>query len=218
MITRIGMAPRLASMTVQEFQEHWRTSHADAAGMIPGVQRYIQNHAVLEDHVMVLPYPGFDACSELDFASVATMDDGFASDTYRRTVMADEQAFVDKTWFSLIVARREQDVAGPDLEGVKLISFYRVHPAVQPEGLPAALRGEYGEAVRAASPQRRDLLFPIEEAHDGDRLPAAAEAVEVVWFETAAAALAFLHSDASRLLSGKAFGTARLLARPVRVV
>ena len=41
MITRIGMAPRLRSATIGQFQDHWRTSHADAAGQIPGVRRYV---------------------------------------------------------------------------------------------------------------------------------------------------------------------------------
>jgi uncharacterized protein (TIGR02118 family) len=212
------MAPRLASMTVEQFQEHWRTSHADAAGSIPGVKRYVQNHAVLADGGMVLPYPGFDACSELDFESVAAMDDGFASETYRSAVMADERAFVDKTRFSFVVTRREVAIDGPPLEGLKLMSFYRAHPVAGPPGLEEALRGEYAAAVRQHSPLRRELLLPVSAAHERERMPAAAEAVEIIWFADVATALGFLHSDASRSLAGKAFGTARLLARPVQVV
>jgi uncharacterized protein (TIGR02118 family) len=192
------MAPRLASMTVEQFQDHWRTSHADAAGQIPGTRRYIQNHAVLEGGALTLPYPGFDACSELDFDSVAAMDEGFASETYQQAVQADEKAFVDKTRFSLVVAEREVVIDGPDLEGVKLITLYHAHPVAGAEGLQSELHGHRAEAIRAAAPQRHDLLFPLSEAHSGERR--------------------FLTSDADWHLSGKAFGAARLLARPLQVV
>lgn len=218
MITRIGMAPRLRSATIGQFQDHWRTSHADAAGQIPGVRRYVQNHAVLSGGAMILPYPGFDACSELDFDSVESMDEGFSSDVYLRAVQADEKAFVDKTRFSLVVAERETLIEGPDMEGVKLITLLRVHPAADESQLISTLRGPRAEAVRKQRPSRHDLLWPISSAHSGDRTPTAAEAVEVIWFDDLAAALVFIESDAGWPLAGKALGLAELIARPLQVV
>lgn len=218
MITRIGMAPRLESMTIEQFQEHWRTSHADAAGSIPGLRRYVQNHAVLKDGYAILPYAGFDACSELEFDSVATMDAGFASKTYQQAVTADERAFVDRSRSSLIVTHREVVIDGPDLNGIKLITFFRAHRAASADELRDAIRGDYADAVRSAAPLRHDLFWPDLEAHAGDRIPAAAEAVEMVWFESVSAAIEFLYSDADRVLSGRTFGSAQLLARPVQVV
>ncbi len=104
MITRFGMAPRRADMSIDQFQRHWRTSHADAAGQIPGLRRYTQNHSLLEYGRYLLGYPGFDACSELDFDSVEAMDQGFASETYQTLVRDDEDDFIDKSRFSIVVA------------------------------------------------------------------------------------------------------------------
>lgn len=218
MITRIGMAPRLETMTVSDFQEHWRTSHADAAGTIPGLRRYIQNHAVLKDGASILPYPGFDACSELDFDSLGDMDDGFASDSYQQAVKADERAFVDKSRFSLMVTHRECVIDGPDLEGVKLITFFRAHSGSGPDELRETIRRDYAERVHRAVPARHDLFWPDQDAHAAGRIPAAAEAAEMIWFESVEAATDFLHSDADHALAGRSFGTARLLARPVQVM
>ena len=77
MITRLGAAARRSDLTIQQFQDHWKTQHGETAGSIPNLERYVQHHAVLVDGRTMLPYPGFDACSELDFASVEAMDDGF---------------------------------------------------------------------------------------------------------------------------------------------
>ena len=218
MITRIGMAPRLPEMTVSRFQEHWRTSHADAAGQIPGTRRYVQNHAVLVGGRMVLPYPGFDACSELDFDSVESMEQGFASETYQTVVRADEKAFVEKSRFSLVIARRTTLIDGPDLEGVKLLSLYRAHPAAGASALVDTLVGERAPTVAAAAPMRHDVLVPIPGAHRDGRLPAAADAVEIVWFADVDAAMDFLASEADLVLAGRVFGAARLIAKPLEVV
>lgn len=58
MITRLGMAPRLERMTYEQFQHHWRTAHADAAGKIPNLKRYVQNHAVLRDGAPIFGFLG----------------------------------------------------------------------------------------------------------------------------------------------------------------
>ena len=79
MIIRFGMAPRLPESSFESFQRHWMTSHADAAGAIPGLMAYTQNHSILVEGRPILPYPGFDACSELAFETVESMNDGFSS-------------------------------------------------------------------------------------------------------------------------------------------
>ncbi|MGH2882625.1 MAG: EthD domain-containing protein, partial [Solirubrobacteraceae bacterium] len=67
------MAPRAEGLTFEAAQEHWRTAHGDVASGIPGLRGYVQNHAVLRDGLPLLPYPGFDACSELEFADFDAM-------------------------------------------------------------------------------------------------------------------------------------------------
>ncbi|MGH9245426.1 MAG: EthD domain-containing protein [Acidimicrobiales bacterium] len=222
MIVRVGMAPRRRGMSTAEFQEHWRTTHADAALLIPGLERYVQNHAVVTDGRYVLPYPGFDACAETEFASVEVMDAGFASSEYRETVQVDEHALIDRAAFFCALTEREVLLDGPSPKGaVKLITLVRVHPIAERSAVLDALRGEYASAVAAADgPRRHELLVTSPEAHRG-RYRMACDAIDEVWFDTPGAAFEFVTGAAGIAawihLAGLALGTERLVARPIRV-
>ena len=217
MITRFGMAPRLKGASVEEFQEHWKTSHADAAGQIPNLRRYTQNHGVIVDGDYLLGYPGFDACSELDFDSVEDMEQGFASETYQTLVRADEDDFVDKTRFSMMVGR--QVGASPGHGQIKLITMLRAHPAAGGGGLIDTLAGPYREVLEGFT--EGHVIYEVAlAAHES--IPAAFDAAEVIWFENRSQLGGFLASKAWRRatweLSGKASGIARMVATPVDVV
>ena len=223
MIVRVGMAPRRRGMTTAEFQAHWRTKHADAALLIPGLERYVQNHAVVgADGRYLLPYPGFDALAETEFASIDVMDAGFASPAYRETVQADELDLIDKASFFCALTEREvlSDGGSPD-DGVKLITLIRHNPISSPGALVDALRGPYAEAVAAADgPRRHELLVTSPEAHDG-RYPIPCDAIDEIWFDSPDAAVEFVTGDAGVAawlsVAGLALGTERVVARPNRV-
>lgn len=207
-------------MTPSTFQEHWRTAHAAAAGAIPGLRRYVQNHAVLVDDQPILPYPGFDACSEIDFDTISAHDAGFASDHYQGQVRADEDEFVDKTRFSwalterTVVLEREQPVAP-----VKLLVLWRAHPTRGVEGLQSADTAWAAEVARDPEVKRHDRLVVRHDLHEG-REPAACDQVDVLWFaglDAARSHLAGPAHDAALRMAGAVFGTAHHLATP-RVV
>ena len=61
-----------------------------------------EDRSVIEGR-LPLPYPGFDACSLLQFDSLDSMDAGFSSDLYREKVVPDEAVLVDKSRFSLFL-------------------------------------------------------------------------------------------------------------------
>jgi uncharacterized protein (TIGR02118 family) len=221
-ITRVGMAPRVEGLTVEAAQQHWRTGHGDVASGIPGLKGYVQNHAILRDGVPLLPYPGFDACSELQFDTFDDMRAGFASEHYQTAVRADEANLIDKTRFMMALTRRRVLADGETPEGaVKLMTFLRVHPRTTAEELVQTLSGPYAEAVRAAGPLRHDLLVTQAEEHQ-PAVPPCCEAIDILWFASADDALRALTGALSErpgwLLAGRAFGTARLLAQPIRQV
>ena len=135
MITRVGMAPRAAHLTREQFQAHWRDAHADAAAQLPGLRGYVQNHAVLP---LVLPAPPFDACSEIDFDDLDAMEAAFASELYRGAVTADERKFIDRTGFLLMLTERHVlDDAEPG--PYKLLTFAS-HDLPRPRGRHEVLR------------------------------------------------------------------------------
>jgi uncharacterized protein (TIGR02118 family) len=217
MITRIGMAPRLPHTTPQQALEHWRTSHADAAGAIPGLRRYIQLHPVLVDGHPILPYPGFDACSLLDFDSVESMDAGFASPTYASSVRDDEDRFVDKSRFSMAITERTIVVAPPEEGGVVLAQFLCCHASSTPERLHSELMAA-AQAMPAAAGHVVHLPLPP----DGRRRDTF-DAVELRWYETPDEALGWVldpeRGGAVRLMLAGIVGTSeQLIATPYTVV
>lgn len=199
MITRFGFAPRRPDLSLAAFQEHWRERHGPVIGVLPGIERYWQNHALPG----VLPWPGFDACSEFDAADLAAFDAMFADEHYLTEGRADERRFVDRSRGGVAFTRRVAG-AGPTVRsGVRLLTFLRGDPDSLAGVLAAPGRGGSAVAVEAFA-----------------RLPDVAgvvDAVEIAWFDAPADALAHLTSEAAerdrRALAGLAFGTERVLAR-----
>lgn len=214
------MAPRVEGLTFEAAQEHWRTAHGDVASGIPGLRRYVQNHALLREGVPLLPYAGFDACSELEFADFDAMRAGFASEHYQTAVRADEMGLIDKSRFMMALTRRRVIAEGEPSDGaVKLMSFLRAHPISSPQALVEALEGPYAEAAQAAEPLRHELLV-TEAAEHEPSLPPCCDAIDILWFSSPEDALDALTGVLSErpgwLLAGVAFGAARLIARPIR--
>src|SRR5215217_6266782 len=48
MVKALFMVGRRPGLTVQEFQERWAGDHGQLVSKLPGLKRYVQNHAVLE--------------------------------------------------------------------------------------------------------------------------------------------------------------------------
>jgi uncharacterized protein (TIGR02118 family) len=221
-IVRVGMAPRAASLDFEAFQKHWADEHGALAGTLAGLRGYVQNHALLRDGRPLLPYPGFDACSELSFDSLEEMDEAFESDHYRRNVTADEKDLVDKTRFSMMLTERRVLAEGNGGSGaVKLLTFLSADRNAGAGALGAALAGPYRDTLRDAGLLRHEQLLVIPGAHDG-RMAPMADAVDLLWFADADSALGFLASEAAfaagYTLAGLASGAQRLLARELQVV
>jgi uncharacterized protein (TIGR02118 family) len=216
MITRLGMAPRRSGLSTKEVLTHWRQAHADAASKIPGLRRYVQLHPVLLDGAHALGYPGFDACSELEFDSLEALDAGFGSRVYKSAVRDDEDRFVDRTRFSMVIAERHDLSPGPPPESpaTRLLLLMRRHPATALEELWAAVTGPYADAVRAATPHHQ-VLRAVDRDRPG-REVGAYDLVDELLFEDQELALSWFRSDAATAaclhLAGLVAGMTRYLA------
>lgn len=204
-------------MTVQAFQDHWKTAHGPTAGAIANLTRYVQHHAVLFDGRTVLPYPGFDACSELDFDSLEHMDDGFARAAEVGELKADEDRFVDKSRFSWILGEIDERMTTAHSDDpVTLVTWWRAHPASGPARLLRTLTGEWEADIDQFAIGRR-LIVARPDWHEG-RTPPSADVVEVIVFDGVDAACSFISGqaqDRGPVLAGVAFGNERHLARPI---
>jgi uncharacterized protein (TIGR02118 family) len=101
----VFIARRRPDLTIEEFQRYWRHQHAAIAATFPNLKRYVQNHAVLRDGRLLMPSPGFDVFSELDFDSAEAMDASWSSPEYAEGE-ADENNFIDPRWSTVLVGRR----------------------------------------------------------------------------------------------------------------
>ena len=206
---------------IEAFQHHWAAEHGALAGTLAGLRSYVQNHAVLSDGRPLLPYPGFDACSELAFDSLEAMDEAFESEHYRQNVTADEHVLIDKSRFGMLLTeRRVLDDGAPGEGAVKLLTFLLADRNAGSAALADALAGPYRDAVRDGRPLRHEQLLVIPGAHEG-RLRPFADAVDNLWFASAVHALGFVGGEAGfaagYTLAGRAAGTQRLLAREIRI-
>lgn len=218
MITRIGVAPRKPGMSTREFQAHWASAHADAAARLPGLQRYWQSHALLQDDEPLLPWCGFDACSDLDFPDLAVMDAAFDTPVYFDRVQPDEAILVDKSAGGNMLTRREVVFGNVTSDtGLRLWRFLRLAPGRAAADLQDALQN--APRLEGAIAQERFLPLP-ETVELAGRLPIF-DAAETFWFATQQDALAALRSSAMRqrmaAMAGLVRGSEYLLAHVVPV-
>jgi uncharacterized protein (TIGR02118 family) len=210
------MAPRAAGLSTSDFVEHWRTTHSTAAGQIPGLRRYTQFHPVLVGGRLPLPYPGFDACSLLQFDSPESMDAGFSSAVYRDTVMPDEAVLVDKSRFSLFLgdARISSVIPGGT---VVLVTLLRRHPALTSAEFSTALDGPW-----SAWSGGHEQYVSVGASRAG-RQAQIADAVDIRAFDSPQQALAWLTGEEQGVandvrMAGLGLTVGRVLARTYQVV
>jgi hypothetical protein len=193
LITRFGLAPRKPGLTAAEFQSHWHGQHGALAAQIGGVRRYWQNHAVLIQGEALLPWPGFDACADIDFADLATMQAGFAAETYTQHVRGDEKKLVEKEKGGLVITRRTLQQGSIDPGQIRLLTFMRLAPERDLQALGAALTG----LSMASTVVGREVFLAV----DTRQIGLAAnlfDAVETHWFADSAAAQHYLTSAQAR--------------------
>lgn len=216
MIQRIGVAPRRQGLDIAEFQKHWGSEHGDVVTKLVGVRRYWQNHALLRDGEPMLPWPGFDACSEIEFDSMLAMDAAFSSPAYQEGVKKDEEFLVDKHIGGLMLAERVHVAGRIDMKGVRLLTFMRCAPQRTVAALHAALRAQ----PKASTAMARELFLALDDKAAAQRV-SIFDAIDVQWFDTPDKAERHMVSAEAReqrhQFADLVRGTERLIAR-IRVI
>jgi len=204
-ITRVGMAPRAAGLSYEQFSSHWRTEHAAVAGALPGMRAYVQNHPILAGGRPLLPYPGFDACSQLVFDDQAAMEAALATRTPDSELRQDELRMIEPARLMSVLATPQTVLEGSALpaSAVKLMTFVRAAPAADPDALNTRL-DEIAQATGTGGGGgggggailRRERLTAIPGA-SAEGIPAWCDVIDVMWFAGAEGALAYLASPVS---------------------
>jgi uncharacterized protein (TIGR02118 family) len=71
MVKAVYMVARRPGLTIEQFQKHWLEVHGPLVARVPGLRRYVQNHAVRAGYgVLPMTHDGF---SELWFDDLASL-------------------------------------------------------------------------------------------------------------------------------------------------
>jgi uncharacterized protein (TIGR02118 family) len=109
MIKLIVAVRKRPDMSVEEFQDHWRTRHADLVRNSPATAKYIRKY--IQCHTMPVQYEqgevAFDGTAELWFDNVADMEAFYSDPDYLRDVQPDEARFADMSNTVFFVTEEE---------------------------------------------------------------------------------------------------------------
>jgi uncharacterized protein (TIGR02118 family) len=191
MITRIGMVPRRVGLTLDQFQAHWREVHGPLVVQMRGLRRNWQNHALIENGEPLLPWTGFDACSELDFDDIAAMLAAFSDEHYPGGLKTDSTYLADMSKAAPMVTERLHVDGEIDLNDVRLLTFMRCAPRRPRSELHHALNSQ----PRASQARARELYLSVD---DREGVVSSFDALDVQWFATAQIAQQYVVSAEAR--------------------
>ena len=144
---------RLPDVSVEEFQTHWRTRHADLVVRLPGLRRYVQNHTLPSGYTR--HEPDFDGVAEAWFDDTAALRVSGKSDEYR-AVKADEANFLDADGLASMLVEEVVIVAGvPPPDGVKMIAFLDKRADVSVDHFQTHWRTKHAALAARVPGQRR---------------------------------------------------------------
>jgi uncharacterized protein (TIGR02118 family) len=142
MVKIVAFFKRKPGITVEEFDRHWGTRHADLVRRLPGLRRYVQNATLASGYRKREPV--YDGVAE------AWFDDGEAlrvsgSSREYAAVKADERHFIDGASLGSLITDEVVVVDGAEQPGaVKLIAFLNRRPDLQPAAFREYWRGTHG--------------------------------------------------------------------------
>ncbi|GGG29996.1 hypothetical protein GCM10007304_49740 [Rhodococcoides trifolii] len=113
MVKVVALINARADISKKEFSDHWRNVHHDLVWELPGLLRYVQNHAL--EHTRDWP---FDGMAELWFESNKAVSLAFSSPE-SEPMRADEKNFIGSmNWFLVEeVERRRPNPPFPATRG-----------------------------------------------------------------------------------------------------
>jgi uncharacterized protein (TIGR02118 family) len=152
MVTVIAIVKRTAGMSVEAFQEHWRSAHADVVKKLPGLRRYVQSHTLASGYRK--GEPAWDGIAELVFDSTDALR-ALAGTPENAAVQADEARFIDRTAMATLVTDEHVIKDGPVPHGaVKNVEFIRHRPDLAIDAFQRYWREVHGP-IAARIPQIR---------------------------------------------------------------
>jgi len=172
---------RKPGMSVEEFQKHWRTTHADIIVGLPGIRRYVQSHVLASGYRKGEPV--YDGVAESYFDDTQAMKALSKTPEYAK-VLADEPNFIDRASMGSIITDEYviRDAPVPE-NAVKSIDFVNRKAGMSVDDFQDYWRETHGALCRAAQAMRRYVQNHTRRSiYDSGRTPPY-DGVAMAWFE-----------------------------------
>ena len=172
---------RRPGMSVEDFQKHWRTTHADIIVRLPGIRRYVQSHALASGYRKGEPV--YDGVAESCFDDTQAMK-ALAKMPEYAAVLADEPNFIDAASMGSIITDEYviKDAPAPE-NGVKSIDFVNRKEGMSVDDFQKYWRETHGPLCRAEQAMRRYVQNHTRRAiYDSGRTPPY-DGVAMAWFD-----------------------------------
>lgn len=205
MIKSMTWFKRRPGLTVEGFNDYWRTTHAELGKQLPGLRHYRQNE--------VLPgrggEPMFDGAAETWFDDTDAMRALVDTDAYR-TLMADEPNLMDMATRTELLVDEHVIIDGPEpADGFKFVTLVKRRPDMPIDEFQAYWRTVHGPlAARNPAIARYVQNHVRRRFYDSGRTPAW-DGAAVTWFRSkdemrasaASAELAATRADEANFLA-----------------
>ena len=189
MLKQVTIFKKRPDLSVDAFEGHWRTRHAEVVCELPGLRRYVQNHMAAAGNRV-------DGIAEVWFDDIDAMRANVGHPALD-AIRADERNFIDVDTMVSIIAEPATVIDG-DAVGAKLVVLVKRNPAVEPERFHRAWRDEVGGAMATLAdephaPTRYEQDHTRAGAYRHGREPAF-DGTASLWFPDQDAAGAFFAS------------------------
>lgn len=186
MIKAIYVMYRKPGWAVEDFQDYWRTTHADLVRQVPRIRRYFQSHTLLSGYGRPSPPPA-DGIEEISFDAVEDIEVLETTETGRSAV-ADFANFADTDRIRRFLVEEITIKEGPVHKGmVKNIEFVTRKP-----DMPLADFRRYWKEIHGPIAAGIDVINRYVQSHTlmseyGKKEPPVYDGLAETWFDDTAA-------------------------------
>lgn len=186
MIKAIYFFHRREDLSVEDFQEYWRTIHADLVRQVPGIRRYVQCRTLLSGYRRQTP-PPLDGVEEISFDStthLATMGETPAGEA----AMEDLVNFVDRGRVQHILTEEIEIKLGSVREGM----VKNIELVTRKQGMPLVEFHSYWRDFHGPLAAKIEVIKRYVQSHTlmdeyDKEVPPAYDGVAETWFTDTAA-------------------------------
>lgn len=181
MVKALTFIARKPGMSVEAFQEHWRTRHAEIVVKLPGIRRYVQSHALLSGYRK--GELAYDGIAEIWFDDTGAMR-ALRERAEYAAVQADEARFIDRARMGMIITEEHVIKDGPVPPGaVKSVELITRKAGMEVDAFQRYWRQVHGPIAATIPVLRRYVQSHTRRsAYEGGRAPAY-DGAALTWFD-----------------------------------